>query len=278
MSVQGIKDLFVGFTKDDDRVSCAVPYALSLARQAGAHLTVQGISSKIVVAHVLASEMAQGLVTEDNQRRLALAERAAEAARQDAAALGVPCTAQTVQLRLSDAAQEFGRQARMHDLTIMDRPSDLLSFPRALVEEALFASGRPAIVLPAGTTEFRLGHVMVAWDGSDRAARALGAAMPFLRAAERVSLVAASEPKKQAMIPGAEIAPHLARHGIEATLLDLDLKDRDPAEALRDQAHTTRTDLIVMGAFVHSWWRQVTLGGVTEAFLEDPPAPLFLCH
>ncbi|NNM73776.1 universal stress protein [Enterovirga sp. DB1703] len=276
--MEGVKNLLVGFTKDDDRTSCAVAYGLALAQEAGAHVTIQGVSSKIVVAQPIASSVAQGLVADDNRRRLALAEAAAEAARRDAAAKGVPCVAQTVQMRLTDAAAVFGRQARLHDLTIMDRPSDLLSFPRALLEEALFASGRPAIVLPEGRTDFRLEHVMVAWDGSARAARALNEAMPFLRAAESVSLVAASEKGKDEAIPGSEIAPHLARHGIEATLVDLPVGAGGAAETLRQQAQVRRTDLIVMGAFVHSWWRQVTLGGVTEDFLENPPAPLFLSH
>lgn len=278
MALQGVKDLLVAFTKDDDRTTCAVPYALGLAREAEAHLSVQGISSKTVVAHVIASPAAQGLVADDNRRRLGLTQRAAESARLDAAALGVRCSADVAQLPPGEAAAALGRQARRHDLTIVDRPADLLSLPRAFVEEVIFASGRPAIVLPEGRAEFRLGHVMIAWDGSARAARALSGAMPLLRAAESVSVVAATELNKVAMIPGAEIAPHLARHGLETTVLDLDLNGRDAASALREQAHSRRTDLVVMGAFVHSWWRQVTLGGVTEAFLEDPPAPLFLCH
>ena len=278
MGISAIRDLLVGFTKDDDRASCAVPYALGLAREAGAHVTIQGISSRIVVSHVLASDLARGLVTDDNRRRLTLVAQAAEEARLEASARGIRCSAQSTQLPMLEASKAFGAQARVHDLTVLDRPSDLLSFPRALVEEVLFASGRPAIVLPEGSDTFRLGHAMVAWDGSAQAARAIGAAMPLLQAAESVTIVAVAEEEKGSLIAGAEIAPHFARHGIEADLLDLDTSGRDAAQTLRAQAHTKRTDLIVMGAFVHSWWRQVTLGGVTEAFLDDPPAPLFLCH
>ena len=278
MAIEGLKNLLVGFTKDDARPSCAAAYAISLARQAGAHLTIQGLSARIVVAAVVATEFAQGLVADDNQRRLALAEAATDSARQDAAAQGVPCTSEAMQLPLTDAASALGRRARLHDLTIMDGPEDLLSFPRAMVEEVLFTSGRPAIILPRAAESFQPGHVMVAWDGSAAAARAVNEAMPFLRAAEEVSLVAVAEAKKEAMIPGSEIAPHLARHGVNATVVDLQPGTRDVATALREQAQTRRTSLIVMGAFVHSWWREVTLGGVTEAFLEKPPAPLFLAH
>jgi len=77
-------------------------------------------------------------------------------------------------------------------------------------------------------------------------------------------------------IPGAEVAPHLARHGVKATINDLTAQRGDVAETLRNQAGLFRADMIVMGAFAHSWIREVVLGGVTQSLLKKSPMPLFM--
>jgi nucleotide-binding universal stress UspA family protein len=79
------------------------------------------------------------------------------------------------------------------------------------------------------------------------------------------------------MIPGAEITPHLTRHGINATLLDLPL-NKDVGQTIADHARLTKADMIVMGAYHHSQLRERFFGGVTHFMLEHCPAPLFMAH
>lgn len=79
-------------------------------------------------------------------------------------------------------------------------------------------------------------------------------------------------------VPGAEIAPHLTRHGIGASVLNLPALDGDVAETLRRRAQLTQADMIVMGAYVHARLRQMVLGGTTQSLLKDCPVPLFLSY
>ncbi|WP_188608026.1 universal stress protein [Chelatococcus reniformis] len=276
--IANLKNLLIGFSADDKKPSSAVPYGLGLAREAQAHATLQAVSCELPVSHSIFSNFGSGLIREENVNRMLAAEAACNAARQDAAAQGVPCTAQAVQRPFPDAVSTFGVHARVHGLVILDSRPDRLSLERAMTEEVLFNCGRPVVVVPEDRTEFRLDRVMVAWDRSAQATRALNDALPFLAAARTVNVVSIAEDAKGDALPGAEIALHLSRHGVKAEMLALKAGVDGALGTLREQAHAHRTDLIVMGAFVHSWWRQVTLGGVTQAFLAEPPAPLFLAH
>src|SRR5690606_20730485 len=111
-------------------------------------------------------------------------------------------------------------------------------------------------------------RIIAAWDGSEKAARAINDAMPFLRAATQVELISVTGEKDLTnSVPGAEIAPHLTRHGVNVNVLSLPSQNGDVAETLRNHAYLTRTDMIVMGDFMHSRLRQMILGGTTQSLL-----------
>lgn len=110
-------------------------------------------------------------------------------------------------------------------------------------------SGRPLIVVPPGRETFAGARMLVAWDGCAKAARALNDALPFLHEASHVELISVTGEKDVGdTVPGAEIAPHLTRHGIGASVLNLPALDGDVAETLRRRAQLTQVDMIVMGA------------------------------
>ena len=79
-------------------------------------------------------------------------------------------------------------------------------------------------------------------------------------------------------IPGADLAPHLERHGVEVVVKNLAARDGDVGQTLRQEAHAFGADMIVMGAFVHSRLRELVFGGVTRSMLEQSSIPLFLSH
>jgi nucleotide-binding universal stress UspA family protein len=279
MSLHDVKNILIGFTEEEDTPSAALSYGLSLAREAGAHVSALSASVRLTLTHAMVSDVAAGLIAAENRRVRELAEAAAESARQKALVDGVPCTVETVQLRYAELVEAFSSLTRVHDLTILDADADMLTVDRTLIEQALFSSGRPVIVVPRGADTFRAKRIVIAWDGSAKAARALNDALPFLRTAEEVDLVCVMGEKDLSnAVPGAEIAPHLVRHGINATVTELVAKTGDAAETLRNHAKLTRADMIVMGAFVHSRLRQMVLGGVTQSLLKDPPVPLFLSY
>ena len=104
-------------------------------------------------------------------------------------------------------------------------------------------------------------------------------ALPFLRAADTVEVVAVmGEKDLPASVTGADIAPHLSRHGVNVTVQPLPALNGDVAEALRNHATLTHADMIVMGGYVHSRLREMVFGGVTSSLLKQCPVPLFLSY
>ena len=279
--LENIRSILIGLTKegDEDETSSALAYGLSLARESGAHATVQAASLKLALTHAFVSRFAAGLAAAENRRLDALANAAADLARQTAETSGISCTTEAPQLAYQDLVRSFAALARTHDLTVMDAEPVALAVDRGLIEAVLTDSGRPLIVVPPGRETFAGARILVAWDGSAKAARALNDAMPFLRGAERVELVSITGEKDlRNTVPGVEIAPHLSRHGVKVSVLNLTATHGDVAETLRNHAILTHADMIVMGAFVHSRLRQRMLGGTTQSLLKSSPVPLFLSY
>lgn len=275
-----IRSILIGLTEEGtDEPSSALSYGLSLARQAGAHATIQAASLKVDLGTAFISNMAASLVADHNRKLRALAASVAERAVGDAAAQGVACSTITPQLPYGALIDAFVTQARLHDISVIDAESATADADRGLIESLLFESGRPVLVVPPGFDAFRNARVLVAWDASARAARALNDAMPILKAAAAVELVAIG-PQKELVghVPGAEIAPHLARHGVNVTVKDLAERPDGIAATLREQASLYQADLLVMGAFNHSVVREWVLGGVTQDLLKQCAVPLLMSY
>lgn len=279
--IENVRSILIGITEEGDgeERSSVLAYGLALARQADAHVTVQAASLKLTVPYSFVRSFAEGLAAAENRRVDALARTIADTSQRAAAASGVACTTQAPQLAYPDLIKSFAALARSHDLTVLDAEPIALAVDRGLIEAVLMDSGRPLIVVPQGRETFACDRIVVAWDGSAKAARALNDALPFLRAATQVELVSVTGEKDLAhTVPGAEIAPHLARHGITVSVLALPAMGGDVAETLRNHAHLTRADMIVMGAYVHSRLREMVLGGTTQSLLRNAPVPLFLSY
>jgi hypothetical protein len=174
MMIQQIKSVLIGLTKKHgpDETSSALSYGLSLAQQAGAHVTIQVSSLKLGPINAGVSRVAGGLVLAENERLHALAEAVTRSAEADAAAAGVPCSTRSPHLSYSELVSSFKAQAHVHDLTILDAEAESFDVDRGLFETMLLDSGRPVIVIPPGVTIFGVRRVIVAWDGSSKAARA----------------------------------------------------------------------------------------------------------
>jgi nucleotide-binding universal stress UspA family protein len=203
----------------------------------------------------------------------------ADQAREDAQSQGIACSTDVVHEHYSALSGLFARKARIHDLTIFDAEPDPISLNRGFLEEALFNGGAPVIVVPHGVTRFSAHTVLIAWDGSAKAARAVSDALPVLRAAKQVEILSITGEKDLSKsVQGAELAPHLTRHGINCTVKNIGATGGDAGETLRTQAGYFKADLIVMGAFVHSRLRQMVLGGITQSMLKRSKVPLFLSY
>ncbi len=173
-----------------------------------------------------------------------------------------------------DEVLHFGR---LSDLTVIARPSaEEADGLTTTFDAALFDSGRPVLLVPtapapgAGTT------VAIAWDRSREAARAVGAALPLLTAAEKVVILTAREPGSEA--EPSELAAYLALHGVTARTWAFTPGSGSLGEALLEETGKAEADLLVMGAYGHSRLREMVLGGVTRSILADADMPVFLMH
>src|SRR6266542_3596702 len=149
-------------------------------------------------------------------------------------------------------------------------------------ESIIFGSGRPIVILPyerKRSGSFALDTVIVAWDFSRPATRAMADAIPILEKAKRVCVLTVTKEKAiDTRRSGAELAKHLARHGADVVLDEVDAKGRSIGDVF--EAHVTyrNADLLVMGAYGHSRLREFVLGGATKSMLARPPVPVFLSH
>ena len=182
---------------------------------------------------------------------------------------------------ISEVPDVFVEYARLRDLTIVPVPEgDRID--QWYAESVIFGSGRPTIILSHTRTRaapFALNTVIMAWDFSRPAARAVADAMPLLKQAKRVRILTVSNEKAiDTRRSGAELAKHLARHGVDAVLDEVDAKDRGIGEVFEAHATYRNADLLVMGAYGHSRIREFILGGATKSMLSRPPLPIFMSH
>lgn len=275
-----IKSVLVGVSAEleVEPPSSAILYASSLAEEAGAHLTVMSAALRLTLGHGDIVRFANSLVAEENRRLVGLAEAAANAARK-ASGASTQCETLVEQLAFPDLIAHLIRLGRAQDLTILDAEPVAAAIDRALIKTMLMETGRPLIVVPLDCQSFRYERIVVAWDGSAKAARAMNDAMGILRMAKRVDLsVVYGEKDLTDALPGVDAAHHLARHNVPAELVELRMGPDGVADTLRRRCGGIGADLLVMGAFVHSPLRQLVLGGTTQSLLKSSPVPLFLSY
>ena len=168
--------------------------------------------------------------------------------------------------------------ARLRDLTIMPVPD---SYDQWYAEAVIFGSGKPTLILPQSprSRQFQLGTVAVAWDFSRAAARAVADAVPILEKAREVRIVTvANEKVLDSKHSAEELAKNLSRHGIDVVLDKVDAAGRTIGEVLEAYAASCKADILVMGAYGQSKFREFFLGGATKSLLSKPPIPILFSH
>jgi nucleotide-binding universal stress UspA family protein len=194
---------------------------------------------------------------------------------------GISADPLTVSASFAAAGDRFARMARRFDLAIVGQAQpETSTLDEVIGETTLFESGRPVIFVPyIQKAPFKLDNVMVCWDGSRPAARAIGDAMPLLVKAGGVEIViVTNERGKQDEIEGADMGQHLARHGVKVDVHRIPGGDIDIADALLSHAADSGTDFIVMGGYGHSRFREFVLGGVTHSIFRSMTVPVLMSH
>lgn len=263
-----------------DATKARVEFAVALAKDHGAHLL--GIAfAPTALLPLYGADVGLADMSEVLEGVKAQGETALQAFKARAKAEGVSVEGRLMQGMSEELPRDFACSARHVDLAIIGQPrdGDPLIGQYALVERCLFASGRPVIIVPAPAQKIEVaGTVVVAWDGSAEAARALNDALTFLKRPKRVVLLV-GVPEEGNEPPGVDdIVAHLKRRGVAAELIRFSTSEGDIGKTILAKAKELHADMVVMGAFHHSRWREFILGGVTLTMLEEATIPLFMAH
>jgi nucleotide-binding universal stress UspA family protein len=256
-------------------------YAVSVASALNAHLAGIAFVYDPIVPVSATGYIPAEVIERQQSDNEAAAKAAIYSFAQATGRAGLSAEPLTISASLAGAGEQFGRIARRFDLAIVGQAEPETSTIEDIIAEVtLFESGRPMIMVPyIQKAPLKLDNVMVCWDGSRQAARAIGDAMPLLEKAGRVEIVIiANDPGKQDEIEGVDMGQHLARHGLKIEVERIPGGDIDVADALLSHAADSGADFMVMGGYGHSRLREFVLGGVTRSIFRSMTVPTLMAH
>jgi nucleotide-binding universal stress UspA family protein len=168
-----------------------------------------------------------------------------------------------------------GEAARLYDVTIVGKNDD--TDWRAVFETALFEGGRAVMLTPPGWTRPCGETVAIAWNHSTETARLVGQAMPALKAAKSVKVIAIDG----WAVPGPDgsaLVEYLKVHGVAVELAMAERSMRGPGADILDKAEALGVDLLLKGAYTQSRLRQMIFGGATSDIISDATMPVVFAH
>ncbi|MBL8550936.1 MAG: universal stress protein [Hyphomonadaceae bacterium] len=258
----------------------AMDYACRAALFFDSKLNVTSPRLKVrTPTHVIAGGILAGLAREFEQsaaeKSLAL-ERYVETKAKE---IGIDVNIVQLPETWPSSAEDMTWRGRTSDLCLLGLPQAGIE-DRLDVEEWLFGLGRPCLLYPEASNDpFKLDSVVISWDFSKSAARAVGDALPILKAAQKVHVMTVQGEKK---IPVEDIKSPildlLAAHGVKADYSVTQLGAQSIGRTILDEAHNRRADMLVMGAYGHSRLKEFVLGGATKEMLNSARMPLFMSH
>lgn len=273
-----IKDIFVNLSASQPDVAAGC--ALSVATMFDAHLTGVAFAYEPVLPGAVPEWAALDVLQAESSAAQKAAKTTADNFDETLRRTGISGEARVFTANHAYAAELFGRMARRFDLSVVAQAEpDTGPVSEWLIEGALFDSGRPVLVVPYIKKDgFKADRIMACWDGGRNAARAIADALPFLTRASAVELVIVAGEAKKGEIPGADMARHLARHGVEVEIKTLVSAGVDVPNTILSHAADSATDLIVMGAYGHSRLREFIFGGATRGILDTMTVPTLMSH
>jgi len=170
-----------------------------------------------------------------------------------------------------------GMSGRVYDLILVEQPEKLASIAEATLEDALFESGRPVMMVPKVVAP-TLGEVVaVAWNGSTETATTVALSMPFLKQAKEVVIVAVGPQHMPEPGPtGDELARTLERHGLKVSLRTAFGRQKPQGESFLQEAMAAGADLMLKGAYTQSRIRQMIFGGATRHIIMESKIPVVM--
>ncbi len=255
--------------------------AIGLAMAHDAHLTGLHVDDFIDTAPLQAMPGFPIEYLEELDRRAK--KEAAEAERRFRDRLGSETISWEWHGDTGDTAMTISLHARYADLAIIGQaPPDASYVRKEVPARVMLETGRPVLVVPYIGAPAKIGdNVLVAWDASREATRAVTDALPILANAKKVTVLAFNPESGRdghGDIPSADIARWLAHHGVTVEATQSFGKDIDVGNALLSRAADLGADMMVMGAYGHSRLRELVLGGATYQVLAEMTVPVLMSH
>jgi len=276
-----IKDLLVHLEgSDEDAVRLA--YAELIADSHQAFLT--GLYCNLVPDNIYvsggAAMSAANAIADLHSESIAIGEKTEKTLEKQLEKLSVNSELRRMDLTYAQAGLAMAAEARTADLFIATRPYNHHSATPEMLEAVLFNSGRGCLfVPPAIKPQGEINHVLLAWRNRRETARAVSEAMPLMQKAGKVTIAMVSEDEGQygTEMPGADIARHLDRHGVNVEISHI-TNWSNIGDALLNEVDKVGAKMLVMGGYGHSRFREFILGGATRDILKNAQVPILMSH
>lgn len=210
------------------------------------------------------------------------AERTEDAARQAMSGRALRWALEAGVAQIGTIGHLVGQRARFADLVVLPKPygEDRNLADEAVLEAALFNGHAPVLVIPDQDAKSLPQRTVLAWNESAEAMGAIRAALPLLLQSETTNIVIIDPPRHSAdrSDPGGLLSQMLARHGVRAEISVIAGTMPRTADVLARHVQDQNADLLVMGAYGHSRFRESILGGATRDMLESATTPVFMKH
>ncbi|MFD1880945.1 universal stress protein [Paracoccus pacificus] len=189
----------------------------------------------------------------------------------------------TAVAQLGGVSALVGQKARFSDLVVMPRPygDDAPPDTVAITEAALFQGSAPVLVLPPGAPpELPPRRILIAWNEGEEALDAVRRSLPFLRGAETVEILIIAPPPsgRDAAEPGSELSQMLARKGVPTKISVVAQTYPLTSDVIKQHTLETAAEMVVMGGYGHSRFREAILGGTTRNMLQDANIPILMAR
>ncbi len=256
--------------------------AISLAQNHDAHLTGLYALAQPHIPGFVRAEISEEILVRQAEAVLKAAQDAEADFNERVDRAGVRGEWRAVEGKAEPLLQLHGRYADVVVVGQRDPDTDDVSTDADLTDRLVLSVGRPVLIIPSAGTFPDIGQrVVVAWDASRLAARAIADAIPFLVNAKKVTVLAINPQGGEdghGDIPSADICLHLARHGVRADAEHVFADDIGAGDMLLSRIADHGADLLVMGAYGHARWRELVLGGMTRHILTHMTVPTLMSH
>jgi nucleotide-binding universal stress UspA family protein len=278
-----IKDIFLPLVGEPDAAAvAAIDKCVAVAGDFGARVTAMAVEEDVPVRpKVMISDDLDNTAAVEAVRSITDARGLLKAFDAAAIRFGVRNEQRLSRLAASDIPGKVAVCARLKDLSfVLVKTDDGRS--EKIVEWLIFESGRPILMCPeefAAELSIAFDHVVIAWDHTAPAARAVADALPILQSAANVRIITATDDKTpEELASGAALASHLAEHGIKARFETVRIDGSSVGKVFEAYVKANTIDLLIMGAYRHSRLNEMVWGGATKTVIGRPPCWVIMSH